>query len=228
MSDYDLSQFGVEEIAALRNRPPVKLKIDALALFMILGNLQLALRHPNNTGPSAKFAKRFIDDARAQLAGPGSAIDTILRMGDDPAYDVSDGKPIVVTEVHNVYTVYELEPDGTQSAEPMLTFSRPQDWGHPRWRYHYCRIDFDADSHFAAKGQRYIHHCHAWQEVKRSTIEAMQMIAEHLWLVYQPGVRPELCDRSHLQEDDFWSDEWGPAPPHFEEPDNEYFGPEGP
>lgn len=31
-----------------------------------------------------------------------------------------------------------------------------------------------------------------------------------------PGTNPKLCGTDYLDEDDFWSDQWGEMPPYFE------------
>lgn len=111
-------------------------------------------------------------------------------------------------EVHNIYTLYE---DGEES---LLSISfRPQDWGHPRWHYHFCKIEV------IINGQNYINHCHVWQEVERSTVDAFQKISPALFLIGMLGITPELCGRSHLSEEDFWCDEWGQMPPYYQPPD---------
>ncbi len=65
---------------------PVYLGIsDALS---IIGNLQLALRHPGNHGPSADVARAMIDGLIEQMIGCGlTATAELARLGDDPAYD---------------------------------------------------------------------------------------------------------------------------------------------
>lgn len=121
------------------------------------------------------------------------------------------------TEVHNCYTLYELDEDGSKAERPLLCFNRPQDWGDPeRWNYHYCKIELESN------GEKYINHCHIWQEAKRHTIPACQTIAPSLFMIMMPGQPRELCDRSHLDHDDFWWNEWGKRPPYFENED--YYG----
>jgi hypothetical protein len=123
-----------------------------------------------------------------------------------------------VVEVHNCYTLYELNSDGSQAKQPLLSFgNRPQDWGHPRWHYYFCKI-------FVAIGKtQYFNNCHIWQEVERSDLKAYQKVAPALFMVLQPGQPRELCDRSHLDIDDFWEDSWGKMPPYYnQESDEDY------
>lgn len=119
-------------------------------------------------------------------------------------------------EVHNVYTLYELNPDGSASEQAALSFFRPQDWGDPkRWHYHQCRIEFESNQ------VTYINNCHLWQEVERSGVEAFQVIASSLFMVLMPGEKQELSGNTHLDTDDFWCDDWGRTPPYYDESDDE-------
>lgn len=118
-------------------------------------------------------------------------------------------KPI---ELHNIYTLYELNEDGSEAEDKLLSFGfRPQDWGDPRWHLHYCKIEISLSE------QIYINHCYVWQEVERNSVEAFQAISSSLFLMGIPGRVPELCGKTHLSEDDFWCDEWGQMPPFYTE-----------
>jgi hypothetical protein len=41
-------------------------------------------------------------------------------------------------------------------------------------------------------------------------------------MIMMPGKPRELCDRSHLEEDDFWLKEWGTRPPYYEASNPDY------
>lgn len=62
--------------------------LDLFTLTSIIGHLQLALRHPGTTGPSARLVRQFIDAAIDRVESDG-LIHTaeLLRKGDDPASD---------------------------------------------------------------------------------------------------------------------------------------------
>lgn len=124
-----------------------------------------------------------------------------------------------VVEVHNCYTLYELNDDGNKVERPVMSFFRAQDWANPdRWHYHYCKIEVKIDNTI------YINHCHIWQEVERHIIEACQAISNALFMIMQPGGKPELCGNTHLDEEDFWWDAWGDKPPVFiDESDDDYY-----
>ena len=204
-----LEQMAIE-CESLKNEPPVPVYLPKLAALALVTQIQLALRHPENKGWNAEQGKSIARELQA-LFNKNSATYQILEKGWHEEFDrtPANGK----TEVHNVYTLYEMDEAGNQREEKLLSFFRPQDWGNPqRWHYHYCRIEID----------RYISHCHVWQEVRRSSIEAMGLIASTLFGILIPGHERELCDRSHLAEDDFWLPEWGEMPPYYYEQEEDF------
>ena len=121
-----------------------------------------------------------------------------------------------IVEVHNAYTLYELGQNGEVVKRPMLAFcTRPQDWGNPRWHYTYVKIEVG----------NYINHCHLWQEIERTPTEACKVIGSALFMVPQPSMDKELCGKTHLDEGDFWCDEWGEMPPvYIKNEDEDYWG----
>ncbi|PSB25275.1 hypothetical protein [Chlorogloea sp. CCALA 695] len=120
-------------------------------------------------------------------------------------------------EVHNIYTLYEIEVDGTEVETPILGFSRPQDWGDSsRWHYHQCRVQFSYG------GTVYINNCHLWQNVERNSVEAFQCIASYLFMVMMPGRIEQLAGKEFLDEDDFWDEAWGEIPPYYESDEEDY------
>jgi hypothetical protein len=126
-----------------------------------------------------------------------------------------DESPVV--EVHNCYALHEVEEVRTKEGAVILIFSRPQNWANPKaWQYYYCKIEVPIN------GTRYINHCHIWQKPGPHIIEACQTIASALFMIMQPGKKPELCANTHLAEEDFWCDEWGHRPPEFIDENDEY------
>jgi hypothetical protein len=66
----------------------IKFELDLTSAAALVGNLQLALRHHLNTGPSSQVARQIIDDMRAGLLARGfQAHALLIEMGDDPKYD---------------------------------------------------------------------------------------------------------------------------------------------
>lgn len=45
----------------------IAIEIDSLLLMAIIGNLQLALQHPQNNGESSKLARQFIKQVTPRL-----------------------------------------------------------------------------------------------------------------------------------------------------------------
>jgi hypothetical protein len=179
-----------------------------------------------NWGPSIVVERHNLDESeRVELEEMG------VEFEDDPVvlYDPETGpvtdsqlRRIVeevvaqrrepqTVEVHNVYTLYELNEDGSTAEQKLVCFNRPQDWGDPRWHYHRCKTKFESN------GTCYINHCHLWQEVERNPVEAFQAIAPYLFMVLQPGTKPELCSKDFMEPEDFWLESWGKMPPVFED-----------
>lgn len=114
-------------------------------------------------------------------------------------------------EVHNVWTVYGVNEDGSEAAEPFAQASRPQDWGDPHWSYHRFRFDWHReDGH-------YINHVHCWTDLKRESHQYPELFASLIVMILMPGRPPQLCGREFLDEEDFWDSAWGPEPPVYYE-----------
>ncbi|HEX8653088.1 MAG TPA: hypothetical protein VF708_19885 [Pyrinomonadaceae bacterium] len=67
--------------------PHIVLNIGVQEAVAIIGNLQLALRHPANTGASALAAKRFAQTLIEGLASRDERIKPFLEKGFDPNFD---------------------------------------------------------------------------------------------------------------------------------------------
>jgi hypothetical protein len=203
----------------LMDSTPIEMKIDACMAITIVSQMQLALRHPGNINQSADLAIDAAKQIQRSLGRINPKISEFLEQGWNPDFDMTDeesdrfiNNELTVIDVHNVYTLFELDEYGNEVKEKFLSITtRPQDWGNKdRWHYHTCTIRFEQN------GTRYINHCHVWQEMERSTFEALEAISSALFHVYRPGTPIELCDRSHLHRDDFWIEEWGEMPPYYE------------
>lgn len=96
-TDDQLEAAFVREIS---NQPRIALIVqcpgredDALALspeavWSLIGQLHLALRHPQNTGASRQKVEAFLQWIRMMLVPPNSARDEVFRRGNDPTFDV--------------------------------------------------------------------------------------------------------------------------------------------
>jgi hypothetical protein len=66
------------------------LNLDIGTALVVIAQIQLALRHPSNTGASAAIARQVIDGMIGQMEDAGlTAFADAARTGDDPRYDVS-------------------------------------------------------------------------------------------------------------------------------------------
>ena len=65
----------------------VQLEVDFVSLLHVISNLQLALRHPGNTGPVGQSARGFLDQTIARLEEWEPELGPLLRAGDDARFD---------------------------------------------------------------------------------------------------------------------------------------------
>jgi hypothetical protein len=68
-----------EEFRALDRHPPVTLALSAMEAWCLLSQLQLALRHPANTGPTAALARQVAERLQAATCRPGSALHEVAE-----------------------------------------------------------------------------------------------------------------------------------------------------
>lgn len=86
IDDPELKKQFAAEFMELNGRPFI-LQTDALTAWCILSHLQLALRHPDNTGPTAQTAREVAEQIIATLTEPGTALRQVAEMGWDARYD---------------------------------------------------------------------------------------------------------------------------------------------
>jgi hypothetical protein len=83
----DLEAQFVAEFAALTDRTEVlSLQISPLDAWILLSQIQLALRHPQNTGPSAGRARRIASELQGLVATSG-ALAIVARRGWHKEFD---------------------------------------------------------------------------------------------------------------------------------------------
>lgn len=95
MRDIHSDDFQAAFLADMRRRAaagPVTLEIDVGAAVGLIGQLQLALRHPANTGPTAKEAERFVRKLIDVIADT-PVIRRGLEAGFSPENDVERKRP---------------------------------------------------------------------------------------------------------------------------------------
>jgi len=66
---------------------PVTLVIPAAVVFNLIGQCQLALRHPSNHGPSALAARQWIEQVARYLDGLVPGTFDLVQMGFDGRFD---------------------------------------------------------------------------------------------------------------------------------------------
>jgi hypothetical protein len=81
-----LERFEVE-MAQLIEMPPVAFDMSPAGWYFLLGQLQLALRHPENTGPTSEKTRAFCMRLIHELP-LGYGTREIAHMGFDPQHDV--------------------------------------------------------------------------------------------------------------------------------------------
>ena len=203
------SEQDIKAIAEIQ-KLPVNISTDGLTAFMLIAQLQLALRHPSNTGETADKVREIVVNLQNQLQTRSPDIKPILEKGWHPEFDISTGEKIV--DVHNVYTLYESEEEGEPNF--LSVSSRPQDWGDPRWHYEFIKFEWKSNDTI------YIQNAHIWTTTKLTPPEILGKLGQAIGMILQPGKAKELCGRTHLDIDDFWCEEWGELPPVFDS--NEY------
>ncbi len=213
-------RFG-NELKQLSNEPTIGLAISPLMAWQIICQLQLALRHPENTGISSEETRHFVDTLVDEIPLSDS-LKELFSMGWNPEHDhviepQTDNAVTEVIEVHNVATYYGLNRDGSPAKQIVVEFSRPQDWGNKqRWHYEFFKLEW------VHKGKRYINNFHGWTDLKNPQNGYPELFSQCISMILMPGKPAQICGREFLNEDDFWREEWGEMPPYYD-PENDEF-----
>ena len=87
MNDSDLLRRFTEEFTRLNDNPEVlSLGMTRMEMWCIFCQLQLAFRHPENTGLTRQLAEKTARRLQA-IAAPSGALAEVAEMGWDPQYD---------------------------------------------------------------------------------------------------------------------------------------------
>ncbi len=70
-----------------KNVPDIILEVDLVTALAVVANIQLATRHPQNTGPSRKRAEDFARQLQEGIVKLQPGLSDVLNMGWDPQYD---------------------------------------------------------------------------------------------------------------------------------------------
>ena len=79
-------QFQEEFKALCEDKQPVILELTKLQAWSLLGQIQLALRHPQNNGPTGDIAREIALGIQEKVA-PSPALAEVARRGWDKRYD---------------------------------------------------------------------------------------------------------------------------------------------
>lgn len=90
MRDEELKKRWDKEITELMKGPGFVLQLNGIEGWILLGNLQLALRHPKNVGESSKIARELAKRIEGMVARSG-ALAEVARRGWDEGYDYVSG-----------------------------------------------------------------------------------------------------------------------------------------
>ncbi len=74
-------RFKREFDALFRNENTITLEFSQMDVWVVFGQLQLALRHPKNTGPTAAWASAIARALQPLVAPPGTAMAELAERG---------------------------------------------------------------------------------------------------------------------------------------------------
>ena len=74
------------ELSGIIEKGPVEIEFSALELWIILSQMQLAIRHPDNNGSGRDIAVKIAKRIQGKIASNG-ALGEVAKRGWDPNYD---------------------------------------------------------------------------------------------------------------------------------------------
>lgn len=87
-AEMDAQEFSELMTKLLEKHPRLGVELPTEEIPVVIANLQLALRHPGNSGLSAKITRRFVDFLIATMEQLMPGIGKYLNKGFDPSQDV--------------------------------------------------------------------------------------------------------------------------------------------
>ncbi len=103
---------------AMQASGPIMIEVDPIYLFVLVGTVQLALRHPGNRGHSADLAREAATAFQQRLGEIDPAIAIALEQGWHPEFDVTSEEYDEI-EAENEWddTLYDLLGDAEDCHE---------------------------------------------------------------------------------------------------------------
>lgn len=71
----------------MKMAPPVEFKLDMVLTVGLIGQLQLAFRHPGNLGATREMLEKFVLELIQRIDPSGGAVYQMLMMGFDQQFD---------------------------------------------------------------------------------------------------------------------------------------------
>lgn len=106
----DEDQAACEDLAVILQQAPwVRIEFPASEVFMLIGLLQLAARHPLNNGHSGQFARRLARDLAARLPEP---CHELVERGWQESHDYVAVPADDSFDLDDVLELTDLEPPG--------------------------------------------------------------------------------------------------------------------
>ena len=218
------SEFNVDRLSrTLLQNQEILLKLDPVSAYCLAGLLQLSLRQlalDDDEGVKS-VTKQFCLLLQQRLAQIDPYVAACLEPREDlPKLKPSSSVPALTTaknsiERHNVYTLYGLKEDGSEAVQPLLSLSRPPDWGDSYWNYRYYIFKQEI------KERWMINHAHCWTNLEREDWEYAQLFSPFFTRFYASSKPPQICGRSYLAPNDNWQPNWGTKPPAFNSSDEQ-------
>ena len=82
-----LEEYGAALKRLSETHPTILFELAPAEMMSIVGGLQLALRHPNFTGPSAQICRKWIRAFQEQIAQEEPVVADVIEMGFNPEFD---------------------------------------------------------------------------------------------------------------------------------------------
>jgi hypothetical protein len=218
-----MSEAEMLEITArvMKDQEPIQFIIHMMDAWVLVSQLQLVTRHPDISDAMRKFAEHTGHEIQKSIVAKYPEAEAVINLGWNTRFDVDRAGDFVNPHeekvVHNIFTLY------SDDEAALLAFGkRPQDWGEPNWKYK------KVETRVSIQGQAYKQVAHFWFTENYSDAEFLQQdwVKQMIGSIYQPGASEELCGRDFLDEDDFWQEDWGKMPPHYEQDNEDYWGDE--